>query len=240
MYSRVDTLLSHLKKYIRNEFNRMGLMGLDELNVITVKTQTTSLFDRLKEENMKAFRDAAKNAQSYALKLITLYRGDEFSADISTEELESLLKKKSAVDTSELTESPEIGTVTWVTGFLALYNPITCYLYTSEADRKRMRYAEEILTSVQYGDRSQYNKSTERTANLWYNQSEQYLMDVTDEATIETYKNNGVEYVRWMTERDDRVCDECKAMHGRIYPIDAVPTKPHRRCRCYLIPAKRE
>lgn len=233
-------MLSHLKKYIRNEFNRMGLLGLDELNVITVKTQTTSLFDRLKEENVKVFRDAAKNAQSYALKLIAMFRDSEFSEDINTEELEALLKKKSAVDTSELKESVDIGSVTWVVGFLALYNPITCYLYTSEADRKRMRYAEEILTAVEYGDRSQYNKSTERTANLWYNQSEQYLLDVTDEATIETYKDNGIKYVRWMTELDDRVCDECKAMHGRIYPIGAVPTKPHRRCRCYLIPAKRE
>lgn len=239
MYSRADMLLSRLKKFIRNEFNRMGLLGFDELNVISTQTQTETLFTNLKNENTKAFCDAAKNAQTFSLTLIALMeRGYPLSMrDVKTRDFEKSISGV-RVDTSKLVESQLIGTMAWLTGFLGKYNHTTGYLYESETDRKRMRYNEEILTAREYGDRQAFNTATNRSANLWYGQSEQYLMDVVDEATIETYKNNGVKYVMWMTEMDDRVCKTCQSYHGQIYAIDEVPEKPHRRCRCYLIPMK--
>lgn len=214
MYSRADTLLAHLKKFVRNEFNRMGLLGLDELNVLNTQTQTEQMFIRLKQENLKIFMDAAQHAQEHALKLVE------------------------EVKDGDTVKSDNIGSLVWITAFLAGYNKSTGYLYDSETDRKRMRYNEEILTAREYGDRTRFNQATEKSANLWYGQSEQYLLDTVDEATLETYKNNGIKYVKWMTESDDRVCKECQSRHGVIYPIDSVPDKPHRRCRCYLVPVK--
>lgn len=214
MYSRADALLAHLKKFVRNEFNRMGLLGLDELNVLTTQNQTEQMFIRLKQENIKVFMDAAKNAQEYALGLVA------------------------EVTEDNVVKSDVIGSLVWITGFLAGYSKSTGYLYESETDRKRMRYNEEILTAREYGDRARFNQATEKSANLWYGQSEQFLLDTVDEATLETYKNNGIDYVKWMTESDERVCKECQARHGTIYPIDSVPDKPHRRCRCYLVPVK--
>jgi SPP1 gp7 family putative phage head morphogenesis protein len=240
MYSRADELLAHLKKFIRNEFNRMGLMGFDELNVLNAQSTVNQLYTRLKDENQKVFQDAAKNAEQFALILIALMdKGYIGLNDVNTEEFERYLSGKRKPDTSKLASDGLIGTVAWLSGFLSQYNKTTGYLYESEADRKRMRYTEEILTAREYSDRGQYNKATEKSASLWYGQSEQYLMDTVDEATIETYKANGVQKVKWMTEQDDRVCDICKDMHGVVYPIDEVPEKPHRRCRCYLIPVSR-
>ena len=239
MYSRADKLLAHLKKFIRNEFNRMGLLGFDELNVINTQSQTDTLFTNLKNENIKAFCDAARNAQSFSLTLIALMeKGYPISMrNVSTRDFEKSISGVKA-DASGLVESLLIGTTTWLTSFLRKYNHTTGYLYESETDRKRMRYNEEILTAREYGDRQAFNTATNKSANLWYNQSEQYLMDVVDEATIETYKNNGIKYVMWMTEMDSRVCKTCQSYHGQIFDIDDTPEKPHRRCRCYLIPMK--
>lgn len=236
MYSRADELLTHLKKFIKNEFNRMGLLGFDELNVLNVQSQTEQLYTNLKEENMKVFADGAKNAQEYALKLIAV---DEDS-DTTTKEYEEKISESKKKKPKGAVVSSTIGTVVWLTQLLSEYNINTGYLYDSETDRKRMRYNEEILTAREYGDREAYNKATNTSANLWYGQSEQYLLTAIDTATLETYKNNGIEKVRWMTEMDSKVCKTCKERHGIIYPIEEVPEKPHRRCRCYLVPVKDE
>lgn len=238
MYSRADTLIAYLKKFVKNEFNRMGLLGFDELNVLNTQSQTDQLYTRLKNENQKLYMDASKNAQAFALKLIALMRKGYTGLDLdglTTGDFEKYVNKEN-VNTDEVVESNSIGSLIWLVAFLGKYNRNTGYLYESEADRKRMRYNEEILTAREYGDRGMFNQSTQRSANLWYGQSEQYLLDVVDEATIETYGNNNVKYVMWMTEGDSKVCSECQSRHGFVYAIDEIPDKPHKRCRCYLIP----
>lgn len=45
--------------------------------------------------------------------------------------------------------------------------------------------------------------------------------------------------VAWLfiTQRDDRVCDRCSPLDGRIYDRFTVPQLPiHPRCRCYVHP----
>ncbi len=254
MYSRADELIVYLKKYVKNEFDQMGHVGFDELNVLNAKTKVETLYTRLQNENMKIYKDAAQSAEKFALMLVDLMeRGyPESSLDglvgLTTLALSRRIKK-SGIDTAEVEEyitknaksvktsgKSGIGSDSWVKHYLSLYNKTTGYLYESEADRKRMRYTEQILTAKEYGDRKMYNDSTNKSAYLWYVQSEQYLIGAVDEATIDTYKANGVKEVMWLTEMDDRVCKECNSLHGKIYKIGSVPPKPHIRCRCYLIP----
>jgi SPP1 gp7 family putative phage head morphogenesis protein len=255
MYSRADELIVYLKKFVKNEFNQMGNVGFDELNVLNAKAKVETIYTRLQAENIKIYRDAAESANKFALMLIELMK--EGYPDSSLEGLVGLTTlalsrriKKRDIDTADVEDyisknvksnksddsTYGIGSEKWVKNYLGLYNRTTGYLYESEADRKRMRYTEEILTAKEYGDRKAYNDSTNKSANLWYNQSEQYLIGVVDEATIETYKANGVTEVMWLTEQDDRVCKSCKELHGKVYKIGSVPSKPHIRCRCYLIP----
>ena len=62
----------------------------------------------------------------------------------------------------------------------------------------------------------------------------QFMDDVTFDAMIQAFRDNGTERVRWITAEDDRRCKQCAAMHGKIYPIDKIPPKPHIHCRCWV------
>lgn len=61
-------------------------------------------------------------------------------------------------------------------------------------------------------------------------------------AAIQEYRNWGVEGVdvlaEWVTGNDDRVCDECASMQGRVFTLDEIePMIPkHINCRCFTIP----
>lgn len=121
----------------------------------------------------------------------------------------------------------------WLLLFLATYNPVTEFVYENEVMRKRDRFKESMIASP--------NKlaAIARAMSLWLRQTEQYLILVEDAAVLEGYKTNGVQRVRWFTQMDERRCPECKSMHGSVYDIDKVPPKPHRNCRCYLVPVNR-
>ena len=210
MYRLADKLLEQLKKLIRREFNRLGIFGFDELNAPRVTRETTDLFNRLKAENKKRFLEVAKRAylDAVALAVAAGYR------------------------------DPGEGKINdaWVIGFLGAYNFVSGYLYESEAERKRLRLAEQMLTAREYLNRSLYNDSLRRSANLWWTQTSHYMLDAVDTATLDGYRDSGVEKVMWNTNIDGRECSVCRERNGKIYSIDKVPPKAHRNCRCYLTP----
>lgn len=210
MYRTADKLLEQLKKLIRREFNRLGIFGFDELNAVRVTAETVELFARLLAENLKRFLQAANKARVDA-RLLVLAAG---------------------YDDRELPEIDEA----WVKGFLGKYNFVSGYLYEQEAERKRLRLAEQMLTAKEYQSRTQYSDSIRRSANLWWTQTLHYMLDTVDESTLETYKLMGVEKVEWHTNIDGHECKICRERHLKVYPIGDVPPKPHRNCRCRLTP----
>ena len=113
---------------------------------------------------------------------------------------------------------------------LSEYDPVTRYVYEHEVERKCMRLAEAYIASG--GDSGEVKKAL----RLWSNMIRQYSVSITDEALLLSYKKAGVEYVKWITEEDDRRCKECGSRHNKIYPIDGIPPKPHINCRCYYEP----
>jgi SPP1 gp7 family putative phage head morphogenesis protein len=214
MYRLADKLLEQLKKLIRREFNRLGIFGFDELNVPRVTKETTELFERLLAENNKRYlQAAAKACEDAKARAIVAGYEDRYIA---------------------------VPDQAWLTGFLGEYNFVSGYLYEPEAERKRLRLAEQILTAKEYQSRTQYNDSLRRAANLWWTQVAHYMLDVVDEATLETYELMGVERVEWHTNMDGRECKTCRERHGKIYPIDDVPPKAHRNCRCRLTPVPKK
>lgn len=122
--------------------------------------------------------------------------------------------------------------IEWLLLFLATYNPVTEFVYENEVERKRDRFVEAMVASP--------NKlaAIKRATSLWLRQTEQYLVLVEDAAVLKGYIRNGVKRVRWYTRVDERRCPECKSMHGKVYSIKKVPPKPHRNCRCYLVPVE--
>lgn len=214
MYRLADKLLEQLKKLIRREFNRLGIFGFDELNVTRVTTETTELFERLMAENLLRYLQAAQKASTDA-KARVLAAGYE--------DREIVIPDKA-----------------WVAAYLKSYNYVSGFLYEQEAERKRLRLAEQMLTAKEYQSRTLYNDSVRRSANLWWMQTAHYMLDAVDESTLYTYKMMGVERVEWHTNIDGRECKTCRERDGKIYDIDKVPPKAHRGCRCRWEPVPKK
>lgn len=122
----------------------------------------------------------------------------------------------------------------WLMFILLGYNPVTEFVYETEVVRKRERFAESMIAS------SNKLAALRRAMSLWLNQTGQYLVLVEDKAVIEGYRANGVKKVRWFTQEDERRCPECAELHGKVFSINKIPPKPHRKCRCYVEPVQEE
>lgn len=119
----------------------------------------------------------------------------------------------------------------WIDKFLREYDPVTKYVFKNEADRKRARAFEGIVST-------RSPKEIGTALRLWAAQVRQWGDEVTDKATIQGYKDIGVTKVRWNTEKDDRRCIECARREGKVYDINRIPDKPHIGCRCWLTPVR--
>jgi SPP1 gp7 family putative phage head morphogenesis protein len=214
MYRLADKLLEQLKKLVRREFNRLGIFGFDELNTLRVTRETTELFNRLLAENNKRYLQAARKACADAKTLVIAAGYADMDVPIPDE--------------------------VWLANFLGAYNLVSGYLYEPEAERKRLRLAEQILTAKEYQNRTLYNDSLRRAANLWWTQTLHYMLDAVDESTLDTYQFMGVKRVMWHTNIDGRECKICRERNGMIYDIDKVPSKAHRNCRCRLTPVPKK
>jgi hypothetical protein len=214
MYKHLDALLEKAKKKLRTEFNRLGLLGFDELNVINTKKVTKAMFDRLLSENEKMYQKVADEAYSKA-------------------------KKKAEEAGYGEEEENELGGA-WLLGTLLAYNFVTGYVYDREAERKRLRLNEQILTAREFDDRQLLNESLQRGANLWWTQTSQYGITVVDKAMLQAYEDMGVKRVRWKSVIDGRECKVCRERNNKIYEISKVPEKTHYRCRCIWEPVKTE
>ena len=115
-----------------------------------------------------------------------------------------------------------------VLALMLAYNPVTKYVYKNELDRKRARFVEGVIAS------DAPREEVELAKRLLVALNKQFLDDATFEAVVEAYKDDGVKEVRWITAEDDKRCKVCKSRHGKIYPINRIPSKPHLHCRCYV------
>ena len=116
----------------------------------------------------------------------------------------------------------------WLLALLAAYNAVTKVIYDNDVDRKRQYTAEGINSSTA--------KVTEfrRGLHYWADLTATYGDIVTDESTLKAYRDAGVKKVKWITAGDEKVCETCRERNGKVYSINAIPPKPHRRCRCWL------
>lgn len=118
--------------------------------------------------------------------------------------------------------------VSFVLALVLAYNPVTKYVFKNEIDRKRARFAESMLASSTPAEEIALAKRLLAATNA------QFMDDVTFDTLVQAYRDNGAEMVRWVTAVDDRRCKQCAARHGKKYPIDKIPAKPHIHCRCYV------
>lgn len=190
-------------------FGSLALAPFDQLNTITtVKKKTEKLYEKLDSENESAYKRIAKTAY----------------ADALLDARDAGFKQKKKTDPLLV-----------IAVLLAAYNAVTKYVYKHEVERKRMRLVEALMSDT---GKQAMREDIRRAANAWWRQSQQYAIDVEDEAVLTAFSDCGVQCVKWIATLDDRTCKTCRERNGKIYPIDKVPDKPHYNCRCYLLPIK--
>lgn len=127
----------------------------------------------------------------------------------------------------------------FVTTMICAYDPLSDFVYTREWTRKRDRLFESII-ATQTGNQ-EMRKVLKRNLDVLANQVRQYGDNITVQARIRAFKDAGVQYVRWVTENDEKVCSVCAPRNGVVYRIDELPEIPaHWHCRCILVPATEE
>lgn len=209
-YAFGDKCYEVMIRKFKRIFTRYRLMlRFDELNVMGMRKASTSLYSELDTICRKYFTLVAKRAYTEAKR-----------------ELEHSLDDK---------ETDDIIDDVWISKQLSGYNPVTKYVYKHEVERKRARFMESVLADHEAGSRRAVANDFTTAENLWKRQTEFNLITIEDAAVLQGYKETGVKRVKWATQHDGKVCEECKSRDGVIYSIDGVPTK-HPNCRCYLIP----
>lgn len=119
----------------------------------------------------------------------------------------------------------------WLLDMLEEYDPVTLYRFLPEFERKQQRLIEALIAS------HKKNAEVDKALRYWALQSNQYADKITDEATLRGYEAAGIKKIRWVTEKDSRVCPICKKRNMKVFDIDKIPEK-HYRCRCYFLPVR--
>lgn len=114
----------------------------------------------------------------------------------------------------------------WLDDFLLEHNPTTKVVFDNELDRRAAKFIEAVISVDDRGN--EVDLQMRSLSKLL----KQYGDLVTDKSALSGMKDSGITRVKWVTARDDGVCDECASLNGQIFDIDDVPNKPHLRCRC--------
>lgn len=128
-------------------------------------------------------------------------------------------------------------TEAWILGILDDYDPVVKYVFINEIERKGERLAEAVISSAKENStvntpavKKEFSKGLSYVT--W--QTDVFTITVEDAARIRAMKEAGVEKVIWHTSEDEHVCEECEKRNKMVYPINAIPPKPHPNCRCYV------
>lgn len=216
-YAVGDRKLKALIVVITRIFKKSRLtLNFDQINrpARTIQAESKRVYKLLNEKNRDAFLELG----------LLVYMEAYAEAQPNIPESENLQKAKKAISEK------------WLDGIQSEYNPVTKYVYVTEAERKRARFFESLVADAESKQRREMENDYRAAENAWIRQTRQAMIDIEDRAAIAAYKDAGVRKVRWISQHDDKVCKECGRLDGLIFPIDAVPDKPHYNCRCTIEP----
>ena len=114
----------------------------------------------------------------------------------------------------------------WLWYYLEYFAPVTKYQYDKEVERKTARCYESLMAS------KVWRPEIKTALKLWTLQATHYCEEIAKQATLQALRDKGVKYVMWETADDEKVCETCGGLDGKVFPIDKVPPTPHYNCRC--------
>ena len=118
----------------------------------------------------------------------------------------------------------------WVLAMLEEVDPVTLYAFLPEAERKKARFIEAVSVA------QNRNQEIDKALRYWTVQVAQYADNSVYRARLEAFKAAGIKRVKWVTQKDERVCEECDDLDEQVFPIDEVPPPQHPHCRCIIVP----
>lgn len=220
IYAAADKAIQNLNRDMVRSFGHLKTSKADELHIIR---EVTALYQELRQKARRRYQEVAFEAFLLAMFLC------------GTDGMEAQKKAEKTIDAG------------WVDAFLADVDPVVKYRFDTETERKAQRLAEALVAAAEAEGAGTKGKPTtwsaaeiDKAMKDWSRQVGQGAIDVTDAAVMEAYEAAGIENVRWITERDGRECSECRRRDQKVYPLDAVPVKPHRGCRCRTVPERTE
>lgn len=135
----------------------------------------------------------------------------------------------------QVTGSDATGSDAVVSRWLSKAQPLEGYVPRNEWERKRSYLFEAVVADR--GTGRSVSGAFDDARRRWGRQLAQSADDLTAVGMRDAYVAAGIRRVRWVTQKDDRVCGTCKPRDGRTYAIDRVPSYPaHYGCRCFLLP----
>lgn len=117
----------------------------------------------------------------------------------------------------------------WILDWLEETDPVTMYKFIPEWERKKARLIEALPVAQKPA------QEIDKALKAVTRQIGQASIGITDTARLEAFEDAGILRVMWITQHDERVCEDCEPLDGKIFRIDEVPKK-HWNCRCYLWP----
>lgn len=108
---------------------------------------------------------------------------------------------------------------------------VTKFSLSNEMERQRARMFEMLVISEAIEEERMIIAKNERYIEKIANE---YAIESADKGKQEAYKENGVKYVKWVSEHDNKTCDECYDLDGKIFTLNELPAKPHYNCRCTI------
>lgn len=195
------------------DMNRRNLRAFDGLKTLkfdelNVLRSVTKVYDDAVRIAKRRYRQIAEDAYLEALILAGMDR-----------------KKAEELAEDSITDD-------WVLDMLEEYDALTLYSFVNEVERKKQRTAEAILAA------QDKVAEVEKALRLWTLQVSQYADNSVLYATLDGYEKAGIKKVKWVSEKDEKVCKVCDKLDGKIFLISKVPVTPHYHCRCILLPVK--
>lgn len=135
-----------------------------------------------------------------------------------------------ARETKKKPDADDFITMLWVMEMLEEVDPVTLYAFLPETERKKQRLVEALAVA------HNKNQEVDRALRYWTQQVGQYADNSVFYARLDAFRAADVKLVRWVSQKDERVCEDCEELDDRVFPIDEVPPPPHWGCRCHLVP----
>lgn len=224
IYSAADQAIQIMNRDMLRDFGKLKTSKLDELHILR---DVTEVYRKQAQKARKRYYEIGFEAFLLGLFLCGI-------------------QGKKAQQMAEKAISPE-----WVDAFLKDINLVTGFRFDTETERKAQRLAEALTAESERAEDGASSGGGRRPAapvsgkdllidraiKDWSRQVGQYAIDITDAALMEAYEAAEMPDVKWISVEDNRRCTECRERHGKIFPLDEVPPKPHWGCRCKLVPA---